>query len=101
MALLINIGMLIVGAFQILAFIEGVHIWLGWGTWAGVGLFVVAYVFQPFGSLLTIPLVYYGARHGWDWAWWQAAIFAAPALILSLIGLAISGGVAILARRSY
>ncbi|WAC26347.1 hypothetical protein [Ancylobacter sp. SL191] len=84
---------------QMAAYLEGTEIWFGWGFWLSVFVMVVAHVAQPFGYLFTIPVVYYGARYGFHWQWWQAALIAAPSLIMVVVLAMVSFGVDFVGRR--
>ena len=94
------IGYLILGLFQIAAFMQGMEIWWGLNAFFSVlvGLLVLGII--PFGSFIAAAIAFYGAYKGWRWEWWQAALLCFPFVILSLILMG-GSGIASLAQRRF
>jgi hypothetical protein len=84
---------------QFSAGMEGMHLYLGVGSFASFLLFVLSYGVPVIGSILSAAAVYYGARYGWHWEWWQALALAAPGIVLWLIAIAMGGLSDLFARR--
>jgi TctA family transporter len=84
---------------QISAGMEGMHLYFGVGAIVSVILFLLTYVVPVVGSLLTAAAVYYGARYGWHWEWWQALALAMPGIVLWLGALAMGGLASVFDRR--
>ncbi|MGY3036143.1 hypothetical protein ACVIIV_005313 [Bradyrhizobium sp. USDA 4354] len=76
---------------QISAGMEGIQLYLGVGGFVSFLLFGVSYAVPVVGSLLAAAAVYYGARVGWHWDWWQAFALAAPGIVLWLVVMALGG----------
>ena len=93
MQLIFFIAYVVIFFFQVSAGMEGMHLYLGVGTFTSFVLFFVAYAVPVVGSFLGAAAVYYGARVGWHWEWWQAAALAAPGIIF-MLALTATGGVA-------
>jgi hypothetical protein len=72
------------GIVQIFAFVEGAHVWLGFGTFGTVVALVLCFMFAAPGTLVLSIVGFYGAWKGWNWPAWQAAILTFPYVILSI-----------------
>lgn len=87
---------------SVVAFADGVEAWfewplVGWRVAAVVGVFIVLALLRL--TVLTLPLIFYGAWKVWGLAWWQALLFAVPAVSLGLI--MILGGGIVAVRESW
>jgi hypothetical protein len=84
---------------QISAGMEGMHLYFGIGSFASFILFVFSYAVPVVGSVLSAAAVFYGARYGWHWEWWQAFALAVPGIVLWLFLMATGGLAALFERR--
>ena len=85
------------GFFQLWAFAEGVNVWLHWGFWGALAVFIGLSMI-PFGQIGIVILAFVGADRGWDWAWWQALLLVAPFAILSIF-IQLGGGASAILQR--
>ena len=76
---------------EFFAFLDGVHMWLGWGTFSAVLLFFGLHFFATPGAIAASCIALYGATHAWGWPWWQAALLVFPAVAVSVIATAAVG----------
>lgn len=99
MQFLIFVAYVAVGVFQAWAGTNGMQLYFGAGAFVGLILFVVCFFIPLVGGVIAAVAVFYGARYGWHWEWWQAVLLAVPGIVLSL-ALAASGGLAsVFSRR--
>ena len=98
MQLVYTIAWIVIAIAQVSAGMEGMHLYLGVGTFASFLLFLLSYAVPLVGSVLSAAAVYYGARYGWYWEWWQAIALAVPGIALWLVMMA-TGGLAMLFER--
>ncbi|MBN8529945.1 MAG: hypothetical protein J0M36_12030 [Caulobacterales bacterium] len=89
---------IVLGVAQLLAFAEGVDVWLGWNIFGAVLVFFILSMI-PFGTIGTTIVAYIGATKGWGWEWWQAVLLIAPYLILGIV-MSAAGGIAGALSRS-
>lgn len=75
---------------QLVAFMEGLDTWLGFGNIASVAIFVVAFMLGPIGGIAIAVVGFMGATNGWGWEWWQAALLCFPFVILSFLSMGTS-----------
>jgi hypothetical protein len=75
---------LLLGLFQIAAFLQGMETWLGIHFIASfiVGLLLIGIV--PLGGIVSSAIAFYGAWKGWRWEIWQAALLAFPFVLLQI-----------------
>lgn len=78
------------GIVQIMAYLAGIELWLGLGTFWGLVIFFITAAL-PFGSVIDAAIAFYGAYKGWHWLWWQAALLTFPFAIIG-IAIASAGG---------
>lgn len=90
---------LAVGVFQIMAGMEGIQLYLGVGTFVSLILFLFSFAIPLAGTLVAAVAVYYGARYGWRWEWWQAVLLAAPGLVVMALVFFAGGLGAVFSRR--
>ena len=83
----------LMGLAQIIAYLDGIHLWLGVGTILGLIIFFGTAAL-PFGAFLDAGVSFYGAHAAWHWPVWQAALLSFP---FAIVGVAF-GGVASLSR---
>ncbi len=91
------------GIAQITAYLDGIHLWLGVGTFLGLVIFF-ATASLPFGAFVDAGIAFYGAYKGWHWDWWQAALLTFPFAILGLLAMGMDGAIsafAALRRRAH
>jgi hypothetical protein len=93
------VAWIIIGIAQISAGVEGVHLYFGVGTFVSVLLFLATYIVPLVGAFLTAAAVFYGARYGWHWEWWQAFALAAPGIVLWLFAMLTGGVASVFSRR--
>ena len=87
------------GIAQIAAYLDGIHLWLGVGTfWGFVIFFFTASL--PFGAIVDAGIAFYGAYQAWHWPLWQAALLTFPFAILGIIVMGLESA-ASLAGRIY
>jgi hypothetical protein len=91
MPALVSILFLVAAFASFFAFMDGVHLLLGWGGLASFALFVGLHLIPGIGALAASGLALYGAMYAWDWTWWQAALLVFPSLILALVAGAAAG----------
>lgn len=99
MQLVFILAWIAIAIAQISAGMEGMHLYLGVGSFVSFILFVLSYAVPVVGSVLSAAAVYYGARYGWHWEWWQALALAAPGIVLWLFVVATGGLAAVFERR--
>jgi hypothetical protein len=99
MAPLLWLLYLALGLVQIVAFLAGIQLWLGMGTFFGLVIFFVTAVL-PFGYLFDAAVAFYGAYKGWDWPSWQAALLAFPFAIVGVVITAAGGIVGLLRAKA-
>jgi hypothetical protein len=84
---MVGLGVLAYFAFgflQILAFVAGIKLWLGVGTFVAVLIGLGLGALIPLGGVFASIIAFYGAYKGWGLQWWQAALVCAPFLVLSI-----------------
>lgn len=84
--------------FQLWAFAEGVGVWLHWGFFGAVFVFIVLSII-PFGNIGIAVVAFIGATKGWGWEWWQAILLVAPFAVLGIALQITSYAAARLSRR--
>jgi hypothetical protein len=93
------VGFILLVAYSVasvVAFADGVEVWfewplVGWRVLVVAGAFVLLAMMRL--TVLTLPLIFYGAWKVWGLVWWQALLFAVPAVSLGLI-MILGGGIA-------
>lgn len=92
---------IVLGIFQIAAYLAGIDLWLGIGTFWGLVIFFFT-VSLPFGSVADAGISFYGAYAAWQWTWWEAALLTFPFAILGVAAMGLSGvaGIAGMLSRS-
>jgi hypothetical protein len=91
------------GIIQIVAFMEGLDVWFGFGALLSIITFVIVMFIGPLGSLAVAGIGFYGAWRGWQWEWWQAALLCFPFAVLGLVmmfGAGTMSLVGMIARKS-
>lgn len=89
------------GAYQVLAFTEGLNLWAETHALVALLVFVglltipIPYV----GSLITSAVAIVGATQGWEWPMWQAYVVFLPFVALSVMVMGVSGTFDILTVR--
>lgn len=91
---------LIIGICQIVAYLEGMHLYFGLGGFLSFIIFLFVYSIPLAGTAFVAIMTYYGARWGWGWDWWQAVALAAPGIVIMLIIMATGGLASLFARRA-
>ncbi len=94
------VGVILLVAYSVasvVAFADGAEAWfdwplVGWRVLVVAGAFVVLALLRL--TVLTLPLIFYGAWKVWGLVWWQALLFAVPAVSLGLI-MILGGGIAV------
>jgi hypothetical protein len=81
---------IVLGIIQITAYLAGINLWLGVGTFWGLVIFFVT-ASLPFGSIADAAIGFYGACGAWQWPWWQAALLTFPFAVLGVLAMGISG----------
>ena len=74
----------LLGLAQIIAYLDGVHLWLGLGTVLGLIIFFGTAAF-PFGAFVDASISFYGAHAAWHWPVWQAALLSFPFAIAGVV----------------
>jgi hypothetical protein len=87
------------GIAQIAAYLAGIKLWLGVGTFLGFVIFF-ATAALPFGSIADAAIAFYGAYAAWHWAWWQAALLTFPFAILGILAMGLDGVVGMVRATS-
>jgi len=90
MQILFIILYVVLGIFQIAAYLDGINLWLGVGTLLGFIIFFITAAL-PFGSLADSAIAFYGAYSAWHWTWWQAALLTFPFAILGIAAMGLGG----------
>jgi hypothetical protein len=75
---------LALGAAQIAAYLAGIHLWLGVGTFFGLIIFFGTAALPFPGAIFDAAISFYGAYKGWNWPWWQAALLTFPFAIIGV-----------------
>jgi hypothetical protein len=83
------IGLLAIGIIQLFPGIQGIELFFGTGTVLSFFIFAVSYCIPGIGTLFAAFFVYYGARHGWEWPWWQSLLLAIPGLVLMIAAVVV------------
>jgi hypothetical protein len=89
----------LLGIVQIAAFLAGIKLWLGLGTFLGLVIFFLS-ASVPLGSIADAAIAFYGAYGAWQWPWWQAALLTFPFAILGTAAMGI-GGIANLIMTTF
>ena len=87
------------GIAQIAAYLAGVKLWLGVGTFLGLIIFFGTAAL-PFGSIADVAIAFYGAYAAWGWEWWQAALLTFPFAIIGVLAMGLDGVVGV-ARATF
>ncbi len=91
MQLLAFVIVLAIALVQLVAMMEGMDVWLGFGPILSIlGFFVLVWI--PGGSIGIAILGYMGATMGWGWEWWQALLLVVPGIAFAGFSL-FAGGV--------
>jgi hypothetical protein len=80
----------VLGIFQIAAYLAGINLWLGIGTFWGLVIFFITGCL-PFGSIVDAVIAFYGAHSAWHWPWWQAALLTFPFAVFGIAAMGLSG----------
>jgi len=84
---------------QLVAFMEGLDTWLGFGSFLSILTFVIAVFLGPLGGVAIAVVGFVGAMEGWGWEWWQAGLLCFPFLVLSFLVVGLSSIVDVLRLR--
>jgi len=98
MHILIVVAYIGLGIVQLVAFMQGLDVWLGFGGVASIAIFVVAVSLGPIGSMAIAIIGFMGATKGWGWEWWQAGLLCFPFVALSFATMGIFGVAAMIKR---
>lgn len=79
------------GIAQIFAFVEGAHVWLGFGNLGTIICLFLCWALGAPGALAMAIVGYFGATQGWHWPVWQAAILTFPFVIFTIAFLGFAG----------
>lgn len=93
------IGYWLIAILQVAAFTEGLQVWWGWSFFPAFLVWLVCAALGPLGAVPLVIVTFIGAHSGFGWAWWQAALLAAPTLIFMAANLLFNGARSGLARR--
>lgn len=85
---------------NVVAFYEGMDVWLGWGFWASSAVLVVALILRGIGGLFVAVLAFVGMWKGWEWHGLVAFAVAFPLAAMLLVTMLGGGVVKLLSRRS-
>ena len=89
----------VLGFAQLIAFFHGLQLAFGLGGLPSIGIFMLLYLTGSLGSIPMAIIAFYGARHGWQWSIWSAALLSFPFVILSFGFLGIGGFYSFFNRR--
>ena len=93
------LAMLAIFIVQLAAFLEGMHVWLGWHWIPALIAGVLGAMFLGgLGTFAMSVIAFIGAWKGWEWQWWQAGLLCFPGLAVSLFAATAAGAVGILGK---
>ena len=87
------------GIAQIAAYLDGIHLWLGIGSFWGFVIFFFT-MSLPLGAIIDAAIAFYGAYQAWHWPLWQAALLTFPFVILGFVVVGLEGATS-LAGKIY